>query len=244
MGDNSDGQLGIEDSIYTQKPIKISKQCGNQMIQSIACGFNFSAILTIKNKLLMFGNNSCGQLGKAPNKDKIQPTPLDITDVILSGSDEDQPKPQPNFNESQQYIKAISCGFQHTIVLTNTSLYTFGSNQKGQLGIGNSAAKPKGSLYAIELPGVPASQLKYVQCGQNHSVVASDTQVFTFGQNNFGQLGNSEYADSQIPINISSRLKYEQVKQICCGFYYTSVLTHKHLYLFGENGYGQIGDGT
>lgn len=79
----------------------------------------------------------------------------------------------------------ISCGLHHTVVLTSIGeVFTFGSNQYGQLGTGD--LQPVAAPVQVKIHGM-ASQ---VAAGSNHTVVLSSKGiVYTFGNYQKGQLG-------------------------------------------------------
>ena len=86
---------------------------------------------------------------------------------------------------SSSPVIQISCGLHHTVVLTSAGeVFTFGSNQYGQLGTGD--LQPVASPVQVKIPGM-ASQ---VAAGSNHTaVLTSKGIVFTFGSFQKGQLG-------------------------------------------------------
>jgi len=76
-------------------------------------------------------------------------------------------------------IKQIECGESHTHLLSKDgSLYSMGSNQFGQLGLGFSADV----VSNVELPTYVKSDVKFcsVSCGMSHSV-ALDKQGTCYG---------------------------------------------------------------
>lgn len=86
---------------------------------------------------------------------------------------------------SSSPVIQIACGLHHTVVLTTAGeVFTFGSNQYGQLGTGD--LQPVASPVPVNIPGM-ASQ---VAAGCNHTAVLSSKGiVFTFGNYQKGQLG-------------------------------------------------------
>lgn len=94
-------------------------------------------------------------------------------------------------------IVQISCGLHHTVVLTSAGeVFTFGSNQYGQLGTGD--LQPIASPVQVKIPGMAiASQ---VAAGSNHTVILSSKGiVYTFGNYQKGQLGRLP-TDCNVPI--------------------------------------------
>jgi RCR-type E3 ubiquitin transferase len=86
---------------------------------------------------------------------------------------------------SSSPVIQIACGLHHTVVLTAAGeVFTFGSNQYGQLGTGD--LQPVSSPVQVKIPTM-ASQ---VTAGSNHTVVLTTKGlVLTFGNYQKGQLG-------------------------------------------------------
>ena len=84
-------------------------------------------------------------------------------------------------------IVAISCGDEHTAVVTQTGrLFTFGSNEFGQLGLGHNESILKPSCVKSLKP----DKVKAVACGKSHTVVSmASGLLWAFGSNAEGQLG-------------------------------------------------------
>lgn len=104
---------------------------------------------------------------------------------------------------SNSPVIQISCGLHHTVVLTSTGeVFTFGSNQYGQLGTGD--LQPVLSPVQVKIYGMACQ----VAAGSNHTVVLSSKGiVFTFGNFQKGQLGRLPtdiYAPSQANMQTSS----------------------------------------
>lgn len=82
-----------------------------------------------------------------------------------------------------------------------------------------------------------------VACGANHTVALTrDGKVYTFGGNNFGQLGQGKRT---APLNAPQQVKeLMDVKSIAAGNSHTLALTQNRLHSFGLNSNGQLGLGT
>lgn len=78
---------------------------------------------------------------------------------------------------SSSPVVQIACGLHHSVVLTMAGeVYTFGSNQYGQLGTGD--LQPSFGPFAVKIPGV----VTQIAAGSNHTVVLeSKGNVYTFG---------------------------------------------------------------
>ena len=84
-------------------------------------------------------------------------------------------------------VTLISCGDEHTAVVTQTGrLFTFGSNEWGQLGLGHNNNVIKPSCVKMLKPDHVAA----VACGRHHTIIVMQSGVcFSVGSNSEGQLG-------------------------------------------------------
>jgi alpha-tubulin suppressor-like RCC1 family protein len=114
-------------------------------------------------------------------------------------------------------------------LMNDGTLYAFGDNANGQLGLteGNQWSSPQ----KVIVPNISSSdRIVYVDCGSDHTVVLTDTGVLHgFGQNNV----------QQIEIDMDELCK---ISQVACGGSHTMVLTASgDVYTFGSNFHGQLG---
>lgn len=72
FGYNNNGQLGLGDNIFRDKPVQIL----NIKAKKIACGGDNSAIIDMNNDIFVFGYNQYGQLGLGTRDNKYNPTLL------------------------------------------------------------------------------------------------------------------------------------------------------------------------
>lgn len=82
-------------------------------------------------------------------------------------------------------VVQVSCGLHHTVLLTlSGDVFTFGSNQYGQLGIGD--LQPIHTPVQVKVKG----RVVQVVAGSNHTaLLTASGHVYTFGKYNKGQLG-------------------------------------------------------
>ena len=193
-----------------EKDEKTSKIASLNNIIAIACGKSHMLCLNESGNILSLGTNEFGQLGIGKDDESLGGT------TILEPQKVTLPK-----------IKQISCGFNFSICLAeNGDVYSFGSNDGGQLGQGEiescNAPKKIESLHDIEL----------VECGSNFIICKSISgDVFSWGDNSFGQLGQDSTEDSIFTPSKCSNWPSDIV-DIKCGHSHTLVLTNKSRSIF------------
>jgi hypothetical protein len=84
------------------------------------------------------------------------------------------------------------------------------------------------------------------EVGHNFSIILTDDfQVYTFGHNNLGQLGNGTTTNSNVPINITARFNLpdgETIKDVDAGANHGVALTTlNRIFVWGDNFYSQMG---
>lgn len=108
----------------------------------------------------------------------------------VTDTDKDPPRVAPlapqmlNLSTSSPVVQ-VSCGLHHTVVLTLAGeVFTFGSNQYGQLGTGD--LQPVNGPVKVNVQGA----ISQVSAGSNHTVLMTyKGMVYTFGNYQKGQLG-------------------------------------------------------
>ncbi|KAL5012682.1 hypothetical protein ScPMuIL_011233 [Solemya velum] len=98
------------------------------------------------------------------------------------------PPAEVTIGSEHEVVTQVSCGTHHTVLLLqNGDVYTFGSNQYAQLGMGDTIVR--GVPTKVQLP-MTAVQ---VAAGTHHTVVLlTNGQVYTFGNFQKGSLGRHE----------------------------------------------------
>ncbi|XP_054687033.1 probable E3 ubiquitin-protein ligase HERC4 isoform X3 [Grus americana] len=140
-----------------------------------------------------------------------------------------------------QNIVAVSCGEAHTLALNDKGqVYAWGLATDGQLGL-------PGTEECIRVPrnikSLSEIQIVQVACGYYHSLALSKgSEVFSWGQNKYGQLGlGYEYKKQSSPHLIKSLLGIP-FAQIAAGGAHSFVLTLSGaIFGWGRNKFGQLG---
>ncbi|CAE7789677.1 UVR8 [Symbiodinium sp. CCMP2456] len=162
-GGNSWGQLGVGDTTDRHAPVKVS--VNGQKIVAVAAGFWHTAAITDSGELWTWGRNFYGQLGVGDTKDRHTPVKVSV---------------------NGQKIVAVAAGDWHTAAITDSGeLWTWGSNNHGQLGVGD--IKDRHAPVKVSVNG---EKIVAMAAGYMHTAASTDSgEVWTWGRNNYGQLG-------------------------------------------------------
>ncbi|XP_061234043.1 X-linked retinitis pigmentosa GTPase regulator [Neopsephotus bourkii] len=167
-GDNSEGQIGLADEACVSIPCQVDV---GKPVSSVSCGYYHSALITGDGELYTFGEPENGKLGLMPEQLKSNRVPQPVMGIV-------------------EKVNKVACGGEHTVVLTETNVYTFGLGQHGQLGHGT-------FIFETSVPKSVKHLRRYkicnITCGENHTaVIAENGLMFTFGDGRHGKLGLGE----------------------------------------------------
>ena len=238
FGRNNYGQLGLGDNTNRNTPTQIQ---GYEDIIAVSCGMYHTAIVKSDGTVYTFGLNTYGQLGLGNTTDKNIPTKIENLEYTLNGT---------TTTISATDIIEVFCGGSYTAILKlDGTVYTFGLNSTGQLGLGDTTNKnipTKIENLEYTLNGttttIPATNIIAVSCGDIHTaILKSDGTVYTFGRNNEGQLGLGDTTQRNTPTQIQG---HEDIIEVSCGLYHTAIVkSNGTVYTFGRNNDGQLGLG-
>eukprot|EP01130_Rhizamoeba_saxonica_P019035 TRINITY_DN9753_c0_g1_i1.p1 TRINITY_DN9753_c0_g1~~TRINITY_DN9753_c0_g1_i1.p1 ORF type:complete len:758 (+),score=139.38 TRINITY_DN9753_c0_g1_i1:144-2417(+) len=185
---------------------------GSKAVDVFASG-DTSFILTDNGSLLAFGDNFNGQLGIG-----------DISEALPTAVD---------FGEDVRVVKVTGSKDSHTLVLDdNGTLYGFGSDNDGALGLNNSG------LYFN--PTILSYNVSDMAAGERFSVIVkTDGSVVGMGLNNKGQLGQGHNSNCHHPCSISMNSTIVSVET---GDISTFLLDEDgNVFVFGGNKVGALG---
>ncbi|NXV31934.1 RPGR regulator, partial [Rissa tridactyla] len=219
-GGNSEGQLGLGDTEERTTFHLISFFTNQHKIKQLAAGSYTSAAVTEDGQLFVWGDNSEGQIGLADKACVCVPCQVDVG------------KP----------VSSVSCGYYHSALITGDGeLYTFGEPENGKLGLLPEQLKnnrvPQPVLGIME-------KVNKVACGGEHTVVLTETDVYTFGLGQYGQLGHGTLIfETSVPKSVK-HLRRHKICNITCGENHTAVIAENGLmFTFGDGRHGKLGLG-
>lgn len=146
--------------------------------------------------------------------------------------------PNPVAIQPEVRWKSVVAGYSHSVALrADGSLWSWGSNTKGQLGDGSNVNA------LVPLAIQPATRWLAVAAGFEHTVaVRSDGSLWSWGRNDFGQLGDGTTDQQAVPRAILPGTRW---KAVSGGAYHTlAVREDGTLWAWGNNFSGELGDGT
>ena len=127
------------------------------------------------------------------------------------------------------------CGTDHTVCLSNDcNVYSFGSNDYGQLGLG---VEEKQVSIPNQIQNLP--KIKIISCGEYFTIcVDNEGSMWSFGRNNYGQLGTGNKKNYNTPQKIPN---IPPIQSVSCGFEHTLMITNDlNLWSVGRNTFGQL----
>lgn len=188
----------------------------------------------LDGKLYGYGDNSCGQLGIG----KIDSLDTPYTQPVLIA-------------ENVIHVDA----YNETVIFLNdkNELYGMGSNSSGQLGIALKSDQRTGDESLVSTPVLIEEEVQYAVTGINFiMILKKDGKLYVLGDNANGQLGDGtakpvrgeRYSFDSTPYSSEPVLVLDHVNFIACGAYTASAITEEgNLWIWGDNSYGQIGNG-
>ncbi|KAL0585650.1 hypothetical protein ABG067_004573 [Albugo candida] len=218
-GYNDRGQLGHENvgsKLYLPKLIESIKE---KKMKSAAVSYHSSALISESGELYTFGMNDCGQLGL--DHTQHQSTPQ-LVKALLG-----------------HQVSMVSCGLYHMVLCTaKGELFTCGKNDYGQLGLGHNKQVKTPTQVVL-----PNELICFVACGYYHAIAITSTGLtYSFGRNDYGQLGIGSKIHQNIPIALTISSNTHMV-HAACGCYHTVLMSDTgQVFVFGRNNKGQLGN--
>ncbi len=215
-GHNNYGQIGNGTTEIQTKPVKILSN-----VKSVSYCLNYVvSAITENGDLYCWGSNSHGQVGNGTTK--IQTTPV----KVLSN------------------VKSVSCSAEFMSAITeNGDLYCWGYNGDGQIGNGTTEDQTTPVKVLSDVESVFYSVI-HDDGGYSVSAITTNGDLYCWGDNSYGQIGNNGNTKKQtIPVQVLSNVKsvYYSYSDYCS---VSAITTDGDLYCWGNNNYGQAGNGT
>ncbi|MGM0495363.1 MAG: RCC1 domain-containing protein [Bacillota bacterium] len=237
-GRNLYGQLGDGTRNSKLTPVDITSEFNlnaKETIIQASLGHSHSSAVTSEGRIFTWGNNQYGQLGDGTQI--IRLIPVDITSEF-------------NLNAGEKIIEAsLSLGGMYSSAITSDGrIFTWGDNSSGQLGVATAINRLTPVDVTSEFNLNAGETIIQVSLGSFHSsAVTSEGRIFTWGNNQSGQLGDGTTTDSG-PVDVTSEFNLnseEMIIETFLGSSHSSAITSEgRIFTWGSNSSGQLGDGT
>uniref|UniRef100_A0A8C9PUR6 Secretion regulating guanine nucleotide exchange factor n=1 Tax=Spermophilus dauricus TaxID=99837 RepID=A0A8C9PUR6_SPEDA len=225
-GLNKDGQLGLghtEDVLY----FTLCKSLLGCPIQQVACGWDFTIILTENGQVLSCGSNSFGQLGVPHGPRRcVVPQAIELL---------------------REKVVCVAAGLRHALAATVSGIVF-------QWGTGLASSRRRSSLRQTlplfltakepsRVTGLENSKAICVLAGSDHSASLTDAgELYVWGSNKHGQLA-AQAAFLPVPQKIEAHcFQNEKVTAIWSGWTHLVAQTETgKVFTWGRADYGQLG---
>jgi len=180
FGKNTSGQLGQgANSTNINYPIKVPDLAPLFIVAAAAGGYH-SLALENSGSVWAFGTNGDGELGLAATFTSTN-------------------RPAKNSYFSNDVVALAAGGFHSLALKFDGTVWAFGRNVEGQLGLASNIASTN---RPVRVPGL--SNVVAIAAGAYHSLAMTwDGTVWAFGKNSFGQLGNKTVTNQFSPVAVS-----------------------------------------
>jgi len=226
-GNNFNGKLGNNSTINSATPIAVdtSGVLKDKTILLISSGYYHVCAIASDNYAYCWGNNGFS------NHNDLTPVAVDMTGVL-----------------KDKTILSISASNDHTTAIaSDNQAYYWSHSRYGQL---NDTLATKAMIpVAVDSNGLLKNKtVLAIDSGDVSScLIASDYQVYCWGYNNFGELGNNSTNNSlsAVAVDTSGVLKAKKITSIAVGgFHACALASDGTVYCWGKNNHGQLGDGS
>jgi alpha-tubulin suppressor-like RCC1 family protein len=205
---------------YSVRPVAVA---GGLRFRQVSAGKTHACAVTTDDRAYCWGRNFEGQLGDGTTNDS--PTP-----VAVAGG---------------RRFHQVAAGWYHSCGVNRYDVaFCWGFNNKGQLGDGTFVQH----LAPVRVTG--GLRFRHVVPDGLHTCgVNTESRAFCWGSNTDGQLGDGTTVQHRKPAAVAGGLSFRQVSTgatragswhaVVCG-----VTTDDRAYCWGDNDFGQLGDGT
>ncbi len=225
-GQNGFGQLGNNSTADSDVPILIHASLGGGIVANLAGGgdhtcavFSPAGSTTFTGPVWCWGDGLHGELGNGQSTSSSS-VPVQVQGISSA--------------------KRVAAGMFHACALVGAQVWCWGDNSYGQLGNGTHVA----SAVPVQVTGLPAltSGSFDLAAGGNHTCVTVNQQVWCWGDNASGELGNGSTTASPVPVQVQGLAG--GAYQVAAGETHTCALLYNAIMCWGDNAHGELGNGA
>ncbi|MCL2788082.1 MAG: Ig-like domain-containing protein [Micrococcales bacterium] len=229
-GYNTYGQLGHATPTNPSPPVRLKAGAWTlPEFTAIAAGYAAGYALEENGRIWAWGYNNYGQLGNGNDTNSSAPVPMQAT-----------PGPLPKFT-------AIAAGPATGYALDEGGdIWAWGRNNFGQLGDGTNVPHSLSPVRVRAASGVLPVFTAIAAGGLSSYALDKQGEVWAWGYNSNGQLGDGTTTDSRTPVRLHAASgTLPEFTAIAAGGYTAYALDKAGgVWAWGNNSDGQLGDGT
>lgn len=258
-GANKFGQIGIGSTIdqNTPQPVPL------ESVIDIAVGGGHTCA-SKSGSIHCWGSNSFGQIGNdMEGVDQLLPTGSYVVAGVehfalglehscsapslrcwgkghdLASQNESTPAPVADFPGT---IDEIALGDRHACARSGADLYCWGSNYAGELGNGDGGFQPTPTPQLVLLESIKSVDLGLDQW--SGAIAGANNEVFMWGREKAERFGDGYGDGTPVLSNIPIPIALTDVSRLSLGLSHACALkTNGQLLCWGDDAFGQIGDG-
>lgn len=211
-------------------PKLVAELAGKAKCKQVACGFAYTAAVTVDGQVYTWGAGENGRLGLGDERDKFSPCLVEM---------------------GRERVKQIFAGSVHTCALLETGhVYSWGKSEYTGHGFAQDVLSP---LLLDGFDGQSIVQISVGPGGYHTIALSASGDVFTWGHNRVGQLGytntetvprNHEGAFFLPTPQVVESLHGTRVAKVIAGWGHSAVVCQNgDVYICGRNFMGQLGLG-
>ncbi|XP_030046534.1 probable E3 ubiquitin-protein ligase HERC6 isoform X2 [Microcaecilia unicolor] len=215
------GCPGLKEEETPEEAVGLRRLPQGQRVLEVGCSGGHCLFLLDDGTVTSCGHNQRGQLGRRNQASGARTGQIQALEA--------------------QSIVHVSCGKEHSLaVCSRGHIFAWGAGSEGQLGIGQFKEQ---SLIPKRIDGIFNVKVIQVTCGHYHSIaLLKDGRVFSWGQNNHGQLGLGKGINSQASPQRVTSLEGIPLAQVAAGGAHSFALSLSGaVFGWGRNIAGQLG---
>ena len=230
-GDNEAYQLGDNTLNHQKTPYDITNKFilnTDEYVTKVSATYKTSYAITNQGRVFSWGSNYYGELGSGIDIYDCIATPTDIT---------------ANFNLNQdELVIDIYSGYRNAYVITSEErIFSWGNNAGYALGVEGISYSKLPIDITSNFPMLASTNIEKFFVSENTvHIIFENKDVYGFGSNIDGRIGNLATTSSSLPIKINSSFNLESdefIEEITSSYRGASVITNKgRIFVWGGDG--------